>query len=149
MTIAGATNIHVFGGLFHSLVEGALQAFVQDFEFQHDLLNHAFMGPVDHQVGALAAQPVFPVDTAAGVDDPLQKCLQQELRAGLLVIEALHPVVGMLPEKFLERREQLVHVQSAVGRSVPFRFEANLVSQGIHQPRLALGVCPCQFQGFR
>ena len=53
-------------------------------------------------------------------DDALQVRLQQQLRAGLVVLlEALHPVLGVLAEERLECREQARHVQVAGGVDVP------------------------------
>ena len=58
------------------------------------------------------------------VDDPLQVRLQQQLRAGLMVlVEALHPVLRVLAEERLERLDQPPHVQTTVLIHVPRRLD--------------------------
>ena len=78
--------------------------------------------PDDEQVGAAPAQAVLALDAAAAVHHALQERLQQELRAGLLVVEARDPVLGVLAEEGLEGGEQLDDIQSAVGVDVPRQF---------------------------
>ncbi len=65
-------------------------AFVLDFELQHQLLHWPQVAcrrkrPLQKQVGAAPAQPVFAGDATAAVDDALQKGLQQQLRAGFVI----------------------------------------------------------------
>ena len=78
--------------------------------------------PDDEQVGAAPAQAVLALDAAAAVHHALQERLQQELRAGLLVVEARDPVLGVLAEEGLEGGKQLDDIQSAVGVDVPRQF---------------------------
>ena len=81
------------------------------------------MRPLDQEIGPLPAQAVFPIDPAAGVDDPLQERLQEQLGSGFLVVEPLHPMLRMLPEEFLKGLQERVHVQPAVREDVPLIFK--------------------------
>ena len=82
-------------------------------------LRPAPLRPGDEQVGAPPAQAVLPLDAPAAIDDPLQERLQQELRPRFGVVEAGHPVFGVLAEERLERGQQLVDVEAAVVIHVP------------------------------
>ena len=50
--------------------------------------------PCEQDVRASPAQAVLPHDPAASVGDALQKRLEQQLRPGLLAVEALQPVLN-------------------------------------------------------
>ena len=66
-------------------------------------------------------------DAPAAVHHPLQERLQQQLRPRLLVQEPLPPVLRMLPEERLERRQQRPRVQPAGGVHVPRRVVLELL----------------------
>jgi hypothetical protein len=53
------------------------------------------------QIQALPSQAVFSFDPASGIDDPLEKRLEQKLGAGFLVLEPFQPVMisWPLPER--------------------------------------------------
>ena len=79
----------------------------------------AATGPDDEQVGAHAAQAVLALDPSAAVDDALQERLQQQLWTRFAVLEPLDPVLGVLAEELLERRQQLGEPQVAGTVHVP------------------------------
>jgi hypothetical protein len=67
------------------LLGDRLQASAQNLEFDHDALDGAVQAPgllerlLDEQIGASAAQPVFPVDPPVAIDDALQERLHEQL----------------------------------------------------------------------
>ena len=84
---------------------------------------------------------VFPLDATAAVDDALQESLQEELRAGLLVVEAGHPVFRVLAEERLEALDELDRVQAAVLRDVPGAvFHEPLLRRGGEFPGHDFGI---------
>ena len=96
---------------------------MQQLALDHEPALAAPLRPADQQIGPPAAQRGLPVEAAAAVHDPLQVRLQQQLRARLVVlVETLHPVLGVLPEERLERPDQTVHVQAAGLVHVPRRL---------------------------
>lgn len=83
------------------------------------LLRH---GPDDQQIRPPPPQTVVALHTAAAINDALQKCLHEQLRPGLFVIETLQPRLGVLTEELLERSQQLRQVEPAIRSDVPGRL---------------------------
>ena len=83
-----------------------------------------------------------PLEPSAAVHDALQVRLQQQLRAGLVVLlEALYPVLGVVAEELLERRDQPLNVQPAVRTHVPRHLlRQRLLHRVVQMPRHHLGV---------
>ena len=64
-------------------------------------------------------RPCSPLDAPPEVHHPLQERLQNELRAGLRIVETAQPVLRVLAEERPEGTEQLVDVKTAIVVDVP------------------------------
>ena len=132
MPLCRRAAVHVGARLLQTLAQRLFSAPVQQLALDHHRLQlragpagrsrgSPANRPDDQQIRAHPTQAVLPLDAAAAVDDALQKRLQQQLRAGLPVLEPLHPVLGVLPEERLERGQQLSDLQRTVLIDVPGR----------------------------
>ena len=119
MALLRAAMVHVRRGMREAVANRLPQTLVQHLVLHHESARRLALRPGDEQVGAPPSQAVLPLDASASVHHPLQERLQQQLRAGLKVVEALHPVLGMLPEELLDGGEQLDDVQTAIRIDVP------------------------------
>ena len=112
--------VHVGARLRHPLRNGAFQVPAPHLALHHVAPLAPALRPHDQQVGPPTPERVLPLDPPAAVHHPLQVRLQQQLRPRLVVLlEALHPVLGVLTKERLERRDQSLHVQGAVSVHVP------------------------------
>ena len=98
--------VQVGARLRHALRNGPLQVAAPQLALHHVAPLAPAPRPHDQQVGPASPQCVLPLDPPAAVHDSLQVRLQQELRSRLVVLfETLHPMLGVLPEERLERRD--------------------------------------------
>ena len=79
------------------------------------------------QVNPPSAGRQFPVNSAAGVDDSLKKCHENQVRHSLFVLKSFLPYCGVLSPEVLEIREEFFHVQTAF-----FRIDRKLIFLMIH-----------------
>ena len=98
--------VHIPYRLLQAFSDGLVQIATLDFQFQHNALHRppvtVRQGLADQQIRTAAAQSVLPVDVPTTIHHTLQECLQQQLRAALLVVETLDPRIRILTEKLLE-----------------------------------------------
>ncbi|MCY4012071.1 MAG: hypothetical protein OXG82_05070 [Gammaproteobacteria bacterium] len=117
----GAASVHVFTRLFETVADRAVQVPVQHLALDDHFLvlrRRALprpglcvlpLGrPQQQEVRPHPAKAVLALNPSATVNNALEKCLQQQLRSGFLVLETLHPVLRVLAEELLERGQQVV-----------------------------------------
>ena len=121
VSFVGVAGIHVGADLAQGLAYGVLAAAPNQLALDDDPALRAASGgrPEDRQIRASASHAVFALDSPTAVDDALQKRLQQQLRAGLAVLEPLHPMCRVLAEEILKSAHQLIHPQPSVLADVP------------------------------
>jgi hypothetical protein len=95
--LCGSAAIGIVRRLRQTLGEDRLQRTAHQLQLEHNALQRsgepplAFERLLDEEVRTPPAEPVFSRDASASVDDALQERLQEQLRTGLLVLEALDP----------------------------------------------------------
>ena len=115
MSGVGAGDVHVGGRLLQPAFDGALAAAPEQLALDHESVGPSRPArPHDEQVHPAAPEGILSLDPPRRVHDPVQKRLQHELRPGLGVLRPLDPVLGVLAEELLERRQQRVEIEMSI-----------------------------------
>jgi hypothetical protein len=88
------------------------------------------------QIQALPSQAVFSFDPASGIDDPLEKRLEQKLGAGFLVLEQFQPVMisWPLPERCPSPEHRFRRVPATPARSPAWQNRVNATFKAACSP---------------